>query len=569
MTRDLTELVFFHLCQKIGDARGLVFAILVTATLMLAACGGADGPTLSGLTSSETDTATESIADEDTQGPTLEQAVKLVQISASLELAAGLQEQAGETSREQAQASGDTGNGQGSISLSGTTLYVAASGGSDSNLGTYTRPLANVQRAIDLARAGDTVVLLPGIYPVSTPIRVVNKVASSELPLTIIGQGTVVLRATAAGVPGIWRGIVEIDNSSYITVKHIAVENSSFFGFRIQDSQNITLQNNRSTISLASGIYSRKVVGLKILNNDISRFCDKNSSGSGPGVSCQEGITLSAVDGFAVTGNSVHDAPQQPDVGPGGGEGIDIKNGSKNGVVSFNSVWNIVQLAIYIDGWSEGVSNVEVFGNKICCSYMGIAVASELGGVVSDISIHDNIIHSVGVDGIVVAKFKAGANGDGRRSRIKIYNNTVVNAGIKEAKPPFYSLWSVNGFPDWGTGINIESMNVSEIEVFDNILHGNKTAAIKVPDALRSQARVTSNLIWPKTAQNVTNAFDGQTSMVSKPGFVSTATGDWHLAAGSPAIGVGSVAVKNAVDAERVPRRAGPSDLGALTYRGQ
>lgn len=442
-----------------------------------------------------------------------------------------------------------------------TADFVVAVNGKDRNPGTAAQPMATLQRAIDSAQPGDTILLRTGVYSVKKSVRIAFKKASAALPITIVGETGAILRSAGERFPGVWRGIVEIDKSSHITVKNIAVENSSFFGFRVQDSSNVTLQGNRSTVSLGSGIYARRVKDLNIEGNDISRFCDRNIFGGAPNAGCQEGISLDTVDGFAITENQVHDAPQSAGVGPGGGEGIDVKNGSKNGVVAFNLVWNLVQLGIYVDGSTDGVSNVRVHGNRVWNTYMGIVVASEMGGPVTDIAIHDNIVYNVGVDGIAIANF----NGDGLRSRITVHNNTVVNAGIKEAKPPFYARWVSEPFPDRGTGINVATKQVNELSIFNNIVSGSKTVAIRLDPTLQATNRVEANLIWPKTSRGIGNAYDGLRAIVAPPAFVSESTGDWHLTPESPAVGAGLADVEPSVDADRVQRPTGPVDLGALT----
>jgi len=446
--------------------------------------------------------------------------------------------------------------------------YYVATGGSDVSSGTAQKPFASLQRAIDLAWAGDAIVVRAGTYNIYQPIRITDKAASLAAPITIRGETGATLKSVGEGAPGIWRGIIEIDRSSFVTVSNVAVANSSFFGFRVARSHGITLDGNRSAVSLGSAIHVSDSSDVIVSNNDVSRFCDRNQFGADGRTGCQEGITLSGVNGFVIHGNKVHDAPQSVGVGPGGGEGIDVKQGTKNGVIAFNSVWNLVQLGIYVDAYSAGASNIAVYGNRVWRTYMGIVVSSEAGGTASDIRIHDNIVTDVGVDAILVSNFKSNSSGNGPRQRIRIFNNTIANAGIKEAKPPFYARWTIGPFPDGGSGINIATTNVSGLEIFDNIVYGSKTSPIRVQAGLRAAARVQANLQWPAPGRRTTDEYAGSGALFLDPGFVSAAGSDWHLTAGSPAIGKGSGSgLASQADADGMIRPPNLADLGALIYR--
>jgi hypothetical protein len=105
-----------------------------------------------------------------------------------------------------------------------------------------------------------------------------------------------------------------------------------------------------------------------VRGNDLSRFCDRGQRGTT--FNCQEGLTISDVTRFDVDGNIVHDALQLNAPGgqqrqPGGGEGIDVKGSSRDGVVRNNRVYKLNQLGIYIDGFAKAVENVQVYNNIV------------------------------------------------------------------------------------------------------------------------------------------------------------------------------------------------------------
>jgi hypothetical protein len=446
----------------------------------------------------------------------------------------------------------------------GTIWYVAPNG-ADSNNGSENAPFATLQKAVDVVQPGQTIIVRTGMYTIDGQISIQNKQATREAPIFIRGEGMPVFKGRDNEVPGLWNGMVFIQNSSNIRVQGVRVENSRFFGFKVEKSQNIELIGNQSHISLGSAIYGYDVRDFKIVSNDVSRFCDKNAFGGGAG--CQEGISLSFVDGFDIRSNLVHDAPQQPDVQPGGGEGIDVKTGSRNGYVRANKVWNLAQIGIYLDGWEEGVENVEVFANQVWQTYMGIVVNSEQGGAVRNIKLYNNLVRDVGYDGIVVSKLNEGTGGNGLRENIWVYNNTVHNAGIKEAKPPFCKNWT-NGQPcgDYGSGVLVNTSNVKNINIYDNIISNARTATMSIPEAVRTKLSIQNNLVWPVGLHTWAEEFNGSAFINADPQFMNAAAGDFHLRATSPAVAKGSGSLLPQFDLTGA-RRNPPVDLGAFVKR--
>jgi len=444
-------------------------------------------------------------------------------------------------------------------------IWYVAPGGADSAPGTVDQPFASIQRGVDAAGPGDTVSIGPGLYAVSRAVRIAGRRASADQPLAIVGNGMPTIVGTDQRVPGVWHGMVEITDSSHVRVQGLALESSFFFGLMVERSDHVELLGNRSTISLGSGIWVADSSAVRVEGNDVSRFCDRNQFGADGRTGCQEGISIANVDGFSIVGNLVHDAPQGADVGPGGGEGIDVKGGSRNGLVEGNSVWGLVQLGIYVDAYARGASNVKVRANRVWRAYMGIVISSEKGGTVSDIDVSDNLVHDVGYHGILISDFNKGQGGDGPRQRIRIYNNTIVNAGIKEAKPPYCTRWT-NPCPDAGVGIKVDTANITGLEIYDNIILGAKTTPMQVNAAVQRSARVVRNLVWPAPRPGPTNDYLGTGAIVADPKLANPAADDYRLQPGSPAIGAGAAGASPGRDIQGRQRPAGPVDLGAFSF---
>ena len=434
--------------------------------------------------------------------------------------------------------------------------YVAPTG-NDANPGTAALPFKTVQKGVNAAAASDTVVVQAGTYTLTTGVLIQKKFATPAAPFVLRGNGAAILK-DPTGKTLSWSGLVNVKNSTNVVVTGLTLQNSGFFGVMIQAANRVTVQGVTSNTSGGSALYALSSYNIKVYNNDFSNFCYLGAYGRG--IACQEGISIVSVDTFDVAGNLVHDARQTgSSVQPGGGEGIDVKEASKHGFVRYNKVWNLVQLGIYVDAWDKTLEEVEVSGNRVWNTAAGITIASEMGGTVRNVRVHDNLVYRNGYDGIEIS----GYGKNGLRDNIAIYNNTTTYNGYTAYKPPYCTLW---GCGDYGTGIRVETTNIRGSRIHDNISYNNATTVMESA-ASATNAVIDNNVVFPVGKSTWAPEKVGLRPIKADPRFVFPGSNDYHLQSTSPAIKRAIAGDPLNLDADRFARSVVPTDLGAYLYR--
>ncbi|WP_420597044.1 RICIN domain-containing protein [Deinococcus sp.] len=446
--------------------------------------------------------------------------------------------------------------------------WVVAPGGSDSNDGSSARPFATVQKALDAVQPGQNVLIRRGTYNLTRAAYLISKRGTAAKPILIRGEPGAVLRDPSRiispffGTEGnainyYWgTGLLSVLDSSYVTVQGLRAENSGWFGFRAWKVDHFTLQDSSSSSSLASAIYigadndKGNSTNVVVRRNDVTSFCDDKELVRGMG--CQEGISLVGLDGFEVADNKVHDSIGHSEAW-GGGEGIDAKNGTSNGKVHHNEIYNLSQLAIYVDGYSFVGENIDIYANHIHNTHDGIRIDAEQTGSVKNIRIHDNLIRDIGYWGI-----NAGVG------EVSVYNNTVVRSGLGRYKAAFCERGPDGKCADYGSGLRVAYPQRTNAFIHDNIVVDSVTYPIEYGSGAPGTSRIENNLVFPARGgpQNL-----GSKSIVADPLFVNTAGNDFHLKAGSPAIGKSIGGSPLGKDYDGKTRPASPIDLGAFSTR--
>ena len=294
------------------------------------------------------------------------------------------------------------------------------------------------------------------------------------------------------GIPISWGGLFEIENKSYINVSGLRIVNSSHMGIHVTNSNYIVVAQNYVANCRGNGIKGGwgPCSNIIVDGNEVTHTNLDDED---------EAISMSYVHTFEVKNNHVHNIPTR--------EGIDIKDGSTYGEVYKNHIHDCGAVGLYIDAWADYQHDIYVYQNIVHdCPGDAIALATENGGRLENISVYNNIVY----------------NNPGSGGGFAVYSFPGVKKNFTVINNIFYN----NSF-----GIGIWSTTAQDIVLRNNICskNSNQIAA----DAME-YLTVDHNLI------------DGQTDIygadfvIGDPRFVNPAGADFHLRGGSPAIDNGS-----------------------------
>ena len=283
------------------------------------------------------------------------------------------------------------------ISVSGgsnpvASLYVSPSG-SDSAAGTSSAPFKTIQKAANVARAGDVVSVAAGTY---VGFQLTTSGTSSSR-IVFRANGTVNITQASTGY-GIY-----INNASYVTVEGFSVSGTSSKG-----------------IAARGATPTSPMHGVQILSNKITN-------------TREEGLYLSQLESSLVEGNTV------TNVGTGGvtetGHGMYLANaGSDNTVVrgnTFSAPSNSWGEAMHINGdesvGGDGlIKNLLIENNRILGGFNN---GMSLDGVQSSV-IRNNIVVDTNHHGIRGYRIDGAAGPSG----LVIVNNTIRAPGGNAVK---------------------------------------------------------------------------------------------------------------------------------------
>ncbi|MFM2089787.1 MAG: hypothetical protein RLZZ127_276 [Planctomycetota bacterium] len=405
------------------------------------------------------------------------------------------------------------------IAVPAAERFVAP-GGDDAAAGSATAPWGTLAVAIGRLQAGDTLWVRGGTY---------RPTAWIDLPRSGTVGALIAIRAWPGETPVVdgqdaiptwdWDGILNVRNRSYITIEGLTIIRSRWFGIGIASATAVTIRACRTDRTGASGIYASQSQDIRIEDNEVRRACQFPLFAANKGT--QECISVSSSTRFTIARNRVWD--RLTDVSMGG-EGIDVKGSSSDGVVEDNLIHDLVRLGIYIDAYGGTIARIAVRRNTVRACGQGIVVANEVDrGETATVQIHDNLADGNLRRGISVA----GWEGGGPIRDIDIVNNTLVGNGPG------------SGYEQTGLLIDTVNPRSAGIRARNNLIAGSGR---QIRTSGQAFVDIRRNLLWGAAPET------GIAAIIADPAFVDGDAGDVRLAAGSPAVDAATGATLAATD---------------------
>jgi hypothetical protein len=280
----------------------------------------------------------------------------------------------------------------GTLVCSATHYYVSPQG-DDAAAGTKEqwawRTLSHALRADSPVAPGDIVTVMEGVYVEQVRVQ---KSGTPGKVIRIRTDGRVVLQdpdpSTGDAGVGHMESVLHVQDQSNLIIEGFRVEGSWHFGIGLYGVENVVVQDCYTYDTGASGVY----VGrwdhddYRVHNRNVKVLrCTVEKPGQhGPKwQGAQESLTIESTDTFEVAYCRVFDSPR---------DGVDIKNGSRNGSLHHTVVHDIDKIGIYLDAWKMSTHNIDVYQNLSYNNFVGFAVTAEVDdGLLHDVRVQRNV----------------------------------------------------------------------------------------------------------------------------------------------------------------------------------
>ena len=476
--------------------------------------------------------------------------------------------------------------------------YFVATTGNDVNDGGKAHPWRTIQHAMNTAQAGATVNVASGVYNELVTIRNAGSAAVGFITLTAAPGASPVIDGTGLPIPNGQYGLITLNTAGFVRVIGFEIRNYVSasaalvpIGIYIEGAGgNIDiLRNHIHDIKTTGKTDNFDALGIAVYGTaapaSLNRLVIDGNELDHLVTGFSESVALTGnVQYWQVTGNLIHDNDNI---------GIDVSayekvspraayDRARNGYIAGNTVYNISSLhnpayqgqesadGIYV----EGGANVVVERNLVHNTDLGIEVASEHAGRVSEaVTVRSNIVYASNQVGISIGGY---AKRVGGTSQCRVFNNTLFGNGTAaNSEGEFQIQFNATG--------NVFENNIAQASNNQNLLLYSFVVTPAHPATLNDNLYFSSgganNSSWEWVGRNYASFAKYQmttgndaASRFADPKFVAPGTFNFHLSAGSPALGAGvnlPLSVIGLFDFAGKARKSarGKVDLGAYQDR--
>jgi hypothetical protein len=376
-------------------------------------------------------------------------------------------------------------------SSTGRVFYVSPTG-SDSDAGTLAAPWKTIHATAMKLAAGDTAILLDGMY--EEPSIVFANYGTAGKPITIKAQNKwgAVLSSMAGDNPAI-----SIDRS-YITIENLRIAvsaNNPWSG--VNNSANAAIRawstNTPSATNASTGLVGATIRGVLVDYSPMHSVGIKTNQDFTLVEDCEVHSSLEAFNNYGTI--------------------------FRNNTVYGGDVWGD---SIYGKG---GVRNLQVYNNLVYMtqSGRGIFLGGNSSGWWYDSATHFEAYNSVAYNNVVVNRTTGPVAGLGMvgAANSMLLNNVLIGGYV------FLAPGSQNGFEPRPVPANVTMTN--------NIVqcNGNSVTSAGSGWGYTGTLNVDANDFY-----NCATPLPGSQIVIGNPLFTNSSS-DWHLQAGSAALGVG------------------------------
>jgi len=480
--------------------------------------------------------------------------------------------------------------------LTGTIYYVATNG-NDSNPGTQGAPFATLQHAAKIATAGDTVLVRGGVYNQKLTLTT-SGTASAPITFASFAGETAILDGTGLSIPDGEYGMITINSAAYVIVEGFEIRNYTTasvndvpIGIYVEGAGNfIQIINNRihditTTAKTNPAQCGSNAFGLTVYGTQapasISGLVISGNEIDDLKTGCSETLSVDGnVDGFAITGNLIHDDDNIA-IGAIGFEKVSpvqTYDQARNGEIRGNLIYNITSYGnpdygnqyaadgIYVDGGTK----ITIEQNVVHNADLGIELASEhKGHVASYVTARNNIVYDNNANGISIGGYAATEGGTAHCTMVNntLFANDSKSTGSGEFQIQYYAT------------NNIFENNIVYAGA-QGLLVNNYTSTEAKPAALNHNlyffggGAADSQFLWDGKsysgyASYLAKSGQDAKSMFANPQFQSATKHDLDIAAASPARNAGLVLSRSVVGAADIigNPRVGPGGISIGAYQ--